>query len=252
MTKQIALTFTVGFLVMNAAAMATSELSYLPSAFFVTTAVLGILLLFRWWLFGEHLPTASEALGLKKTALSSILPGAIVVAALLLMYPVLSLVLRTPVYLTTSWASNLMGVFLTGGIAEEMLFRGSLFGSLRRQMSFRRAVFASMLVFTVSHLLLFTYLDWSVALMSTLLAVSTSIPLAILFEFGKNAIWGPVFVHTTIRTIGMVVATRQDNNSFSLAWILCCIVVPYIVLIFLPDIRKIWKRGPTNPVADLS
>lgn len=74
---------------------------------------------------------------------------------------------------------NLTGICLTGGLMEEMFFRGFLFRHLRESMHFRKAVFVSAILFTAAHLLLFTYMDWAIALSSTLLAVFMSVGLVV-------------------------------------------------------------------------
>ncbi len=239
--------FIAAFLAMHAVSILTSGLPYILGAFITSGAVLGALLILLRWVFAEPPETAAENIGLKKVPFRDMVPGLAVSVALLLAYPLLGAALNTTLALTATWPANLAGTFFTGGIAEEALFRGFLFGRLRRTMSFRRASLISMGVFSLAHLLLFTYLDWPIALLSTLLAVVTSVPLAYLFERGDNTIWSPALVHTTIRTIGMVVTTDQNYMGLAAAWMVCCMVVPYVVLAFSRDFRDIWKRQ--QPIA---
>lgn len=238
--------FIAAFLAMHAMSILTSGLPYILGAFITSGAVLGTLLILQRGVFAEPPGTVAESIGLKKTQFRDLLPGLAVSAALLLTYPLLGAGLNTKLALTENWPANLVGTFFTGGIAEEALFRGFLFGRLRRTMSFRRATLLSMLVFSLAHLLLFTYLDWPIALLSTLLAVVTSVPLAYLFERGDNTIWSPALVHTTIRTIGMVVTTDQHYMGLAGAWMISCMVVPYVVLVFTRDFREIWNRQQPN------
>ncbi len=145
------------------------------------------------------------------------------------------------------------GLFLTGGLTEEMLFTGYFFGSLRQKMRFGKAVFISAVFFALAHLVMFTYMDWRVAFLSTLLAVASSVLLAFLYEKGKSTVWSPAIVHTIIRTVGLVVTTGKQNFiQFSLVWIMACMVLPYIVLMFYGDFRMIWtKRDGTVGVVIL-
>lgn len=112
-------------------------------------------------------------------------------------------------------------------------------------MSFHKAVLISALCFTAAHLVMFTYMDWPLALLSTLLVVATSVPLAFLFEKGNNSVWSPAIVHTAIRTVGLVVTTDEKYFvQFSMIWIAACMILPYIVLIFYKDFRAIWTKRP--------
>ena len=82
------------------------------------------------------------------------------------------------------WVSLLPGLFAQAGIAEEVLFRGYLFGQVRVGRTFWRAAALSMVPFVSVHLVLFFYMAWPIALASVLLAIAISFPLAYLFELG--------------------------------------------------------------------
>jgi membrane protease YdiL (CAAX protease family) len=64
------------------------------------------------------------------------------------------------------WISLLPGLFAQAGIAEEVLFRGYLFGHIRVGRTFWRAAAVSMLPFVTVHLVLFFSMPWSIALAS--------------------------------------------------------------------------------------
>lgn len=220
-----------------------AKLPYILYALITSITVIGLLLLILKWDNKSSIISISNNLGFKKTNLKSIAPGIILSLALLLTYPLLSILLNVKIFLAEDWIYNLIGLSLTAGIAEEMLFRGYLFGSLRREMNFRKAAILSSVLFTLAHLVMFIYMAWEIALMSTLLAISTSIPLAFLFERGNNTLWSPAIVHTVIRTIGLVVTTNEIYfMKFSLLWITVILVLPYIVLLFYKDFRTIWSK----------
>lgn len=220
-----------------------AKLPYILNALITSITVIGLLLLILKWDNKSSIISISNNLGFKKTNLKSIAPGIILSVALLLIYPLLSILLNVKIFLAENWIYNLIGLSLTAGIAEEMLFRGYLFGSLRREMNFRKAAILSSVLFTLAHLVMFSYMAWEVALLSTLLAISTSIPLAFLFERGNNTLWSPAIVHTVIRTIGLVVTTDEIYfMKFSLLWITVILVLPYIVLLFYKDFRTIWSK----------
>ncbi len=234
--------FAAAFLTMHAAAMLTADLPYFTGACIVSASVLGVLLWAQYRFFGDSLPTAVRHTGLQSITAGGLAPGLVIAAALLLSYPVLGRLTGAAIVPTDRWAWNLAGTFLTGGLAEEALFRGFLFSRLRRVYTFRRAALISAGFFTLAHLLLFTYLAWPIALLSTLLAAGTAVPLAYLFERGEGTIWSPALVHTAIRTIGVVFTASENYPLLAAAWMLSCLVVPYLVLLFYPDFRRIWPR----------
>ncbi len=241
---QLYLVFTLTFLAMHFTGLMVSSLPYILNAVVSFSAVLLVLTLLNQLVSGVSFKNTIKNIGFRKTGLKSITPGIIVSSTLLLFYPLLGYLLNAEIFLAENWLLNLAGICLTGGLMEEMVFRGFLFRQLRLQMSFRRAVILSGALFTLVHLLLFVYMDWTVALMSTILAVGSSVPLAYLFERGENTVWSPALLHATIRTIGLVVTTaEQDFLPLTLAWITASLVVPYLVLLFYTHFRKIWKTA---------
>lgn len=235
--------FIVVFLVMHFTGAMVAGLPYFVNALITSATVFGAFLLLQQWNSKRSLNKIISETGFKKSGLKSILPGIIISTALILAYPLLGLLLKAEIMLAKNWLLNLSGLFLTAGLTEEMLFRGYLFGSLRRKISFRKAILTSALCFTLAHLLMFSYMDWPVALLSTLLAVAISAPLAFLFERGHNTVWSPAIVHTAIRTIGLVVTVDEKYfMQFSMMWIAACMILPYIVLIFYNEFRSIWTK----------
>lgn len=244
-TAKLYLSFVAAFLVMHYTGEVLMKLPYVFNAVVVFIALLLTVLLLNKLIHGKSIKTSISDIGLRKTNLSGLAPGIFVSGALLCTYPLLGYLFNASITLAGSWQWNVIGLMFTAGVSEEMLFRGYLFGSLRRKMSFRKAALLSALCFAAAHLFMFTYMDWPVALMSTLLAVATSLPLAFLFEKGNNTVWSPAFVHTAIRTVGLVVTTDEKYfMQFSLIWIAACMILPYIVLIFYKEFRAIWTKRP--------
>ena len=237
------LIFITAFLVMHFTGVMASDLPYIMNALITAVIVLATLVLLLSWESRYSLKDIIRSIGLHETNSKSVLPGIIIAVVLLLSYPLLSLILNAKVFLAKDWYLNLAGLFLTGGLAEEILFRGYFFAGLRKEMSFPKAALISAVFFTGAHLILFTYMDWPVALLSTLLAVACSVPFAFLFEFGDATVWSPALLHTAIRTVGLVVTTDKNHyKQFSLLWIAACIVLPYVVLVFYKDFRNTWVK----------
>lgn len=219
------------------------QLPYIVNAVIVFAAVFIVILLLNKLVHGKSMNTTIHNIGLRKTNLSGLAPGIFVSTSLACTYPLIGNFLNTGISLADNWQLNIIGLMFTAGVAEEMLFRGYLFGSLRKNLSFRKAALISTICFALAHLVMFTYMDWPVALLSTFLAIATSVPFAFLFERGSNTVWSPAIVHTTIRTIGLVVTVDEEHfMQFSLMWITACIILPYIVLTFYREFRLIWTK----------
>ena len=130
------------------------------------------------------------------------------------------------------WILLLPGLFAQAGIAEEVLFRGYLFGHIRVGRTFWRAAIVSMLPFVSVHLVLFVSMPWPIALASVLLAIVISFPLAHLFELGGNTIWAPALLHFVIQATVKVVVLSHGAESFALAWMAASAIVPLLVFTF--------------------
>jgi membrane protease YdiL (CAAX protease family) len=129
-----------------------------------------------------------------------------------------------------SWLLLLPGLFAQAGIAEEVLFRGYLFGHLRKGRTFWHAASVSMLPFVAVHLILFLSMPWPIALASVLLAVVISFPLARLFELGGNTIWAPALLHFVIQATPKILVFPQGAESFALAWMVASATTPLLVV----------------------
>ena len=127
------------------------------------------------------------------------------------------------------WLALLPGLFAQAGVAEEVLFRGYLFGRIRVGRSFWRAAALSMVPFVGVHLVLFISLAWPIALASVLLAVVISFPLAHLFELGGGTIWAPALLHFVIQATVKVAVFPHGGESFALAWMAASAIVPLLV-----------------------
>ena len=135
------------------------------------------------------------------------------------------------------WISLLPGLFAQAGIAEEVLFRGYLFGRIRRGRTFWRAAAVSMPPFVSVHLVLFLSMPWPIALASVLLAVVISFPLARLYELGGNTIWAPALLHFVIQATVKVLVFADGAESFALAWMAASAIVPLLIFTVKAPVR---------------
>lgn len=127
------------------------------------------------------------------------------------------------------WIALAPGLFAQSGIAEEVLFRGYLFGHIRVGRTFWRAACLSMLPFVAVHLVLFTTMPWPIALASVLLSMIISFPLAHLYELGGHTIWGPALLHFVIQGTVKVLVVAERPELFALAWMAASALVPLLV-----------------------
>ena len=82
---------------------------------------------------------------------------------MLAFFPVFAWATGLPLGLRPGWLLLVPGLFAQAGIAEEVLFRGFLFGHLRETRSFWRAALLSLPPFLAVHVLLFFRMDPPVA-----------------------------------------------------------------------------------------
>jgi membrane protease YdiL (CAAX protease family) len=123
------------------------------------------------------------------------------------------------------------GLFAQAGIAEEVLFRGYLFGHVREGRPFWRAAMVSCAAFVAVHLFMFLTLPWPIALASVLLAAVLSLPLAYLFELGGRTIWAPAFLHFIVQGAVKVIVPVEESPRFPLVWIAASATLPFAVLL---------------------
>ena len=195
----------------------------LAVAAFVVAALVAVECL----LFRQSPASALSSLGLGR-------PGALAVAAavglsglLLLVIPAYAYVRGVPVVPHLGWAWLLPGLFAQAGVAEEALFRGYLFRRLRQGRSFWSAALLSMVPFVVVHLFMFATLPWTIALAAVALATVISLPLAHLFEVGRNTIWPSAILHFTVQGAIKVLELPGDA-LLPVVWMAASAAIPYL------------------------
>ena len=176
------------------------------AALIVTAIMVLVALLFERQAFKHNAAQGLRAIGYGKPNPRAILVAAIIGLTMLAFFPIFSLVTGAQITLKAVWLWILVGAIALNGIGEETLFRGYVFGGLRREagLSFRQAGLISMAIFAAVHLLLFIGNPFFVGFLGTLIAVSAAFPMAYLFERGNNTIWAPVVLHVATHTIRLV------------------------------------------------
>ena len=194
----------------------------------VVTAILAVE---RWW-FAATLAAAARAVGFGAPARAGLLASAVTATVLLAAVPLYAATSGSHWTMEEHWWTRLPGLFAQAGIAEEVLFRGYLFGHLRRGRTFWRAATISMVPFVAVHLLMFFTMSWPVALASLLLAVVISFPLAHLYELGNATIWAAALLHFIVQgTVKSIHFEGESAATFPLVWMAACAVGPLLTLL---------------------
>ena len=204
----------------------------------VVTATIAV----KIFLFNRSLKDSVKDVGLTRPNALGILIAFVISVLMLLTIFVFAIVTDTSFSFYPDWYLLIPGLFFQAGIAEETLFRGYLFGYIRKKFSFWKAAGTAAIPFILVHLIMFYSLPFAIAFASILLSVIMSFPLARLFEFGGNTIWAPAILHFVVQgTVKVLVASGESAQSFQLFWITVCAVIP--LLVFLLPGKKIIFPG---------
>jgi len=184
--------------------------------------------------FNLTLPQAFRALGFGPPTARAMLAAALIACIMLLFFPIFSFIADVPIRLQADWPWILVGAIALNGVAEETLFRGFVFGGLRRAgLSFGRAGTIAMAIFAAVHLLLFVQSPFMIALLSTLLALAAAFPMAYLFERGGNSVWAPALLHVVAHTIRLVDIPEPYVLPAVASWSVMQLSMPFLAFAFL-------------------
>ena len=183
---------------------------------------------------------ALYALGFGRPNGRALLAAGIIALLMLAFFPIFSLATGAQVSLKPDWLWILLAIVTFNGIGEETLFRGYVFGGLRREagLSFRRAGFISMVIFAAVHLLLFIGNPFFVGFLGTLIAIASAFPMAYLFERGNNTIWAPVILHMGTHAIRLVDIGEPHYLIAVGIWLAMQIGMVFLVYAFLGNLLK--------------
>lgn len=198
----------------------------------ICAAVITTALLVERWLFATPARSAITALGLGRPNRRGLITALLTGLVLLLYLPISVLATGQVIQLRDGWPWIALGVFLQGGIAEEVLWRGYLFRHLRASNSFWRAAALAMLYMVAQHTLLLWSLPLPVALAAVVVALATSFPLAHLYELNDNTIWGAAIVHWIIQGMLKVFVVPDAHALLVIGgWMVASMVVPYLAML---------------------
>jgi membrane protease YdiL (CAAX protease family) len=210
------------------------------AALIVTAIMVLVAVLFERQAFKHSAAEGLRVIGFGRPNPRAVLVAAIIGLVMLVFFPIFSLITGAHIALKPNWFWILVGAIALNGIGEETLFRGYVFGGLRREagISFRQAGFISMIIFASVHLLLFVGNPFFVGFLGTLIAVSAAFPMAYLYERGNNTIWAPVVLHVATHTIRFVDISEPHYLSAVGVWLLLQIGMVFLVFLFLNNLLK--------------
>jgi membrane protease YdiL (CAAX protease family) len=129
------------------------------------------------------------------------------------------------IYDDAGWLA--LGILAQGGFAEELVFRGYLYGHLRRRYTFWRAAGLSLLPFALAHLYLFVTMPLPIALAALALSMILTFPFAWLYELGGRTIWAPAVAHAVVQ--GAIKLLVVEDPLFSLVWMAASVAALWLV-----------------------
>jgi membrane protease YdiL (CAAX protease family) len=201
----------------------------------VALVVLAVVLVLDRALLGRGWRESLLSLGVGRPSARGVLTAAVVAGALLAFFPLYARATGARLVVAPGALTLLPGLFAQGGFAEELLFRGFLFGRLREGRSFWRAAALALVPFAAAHLFLFATLPPAIAAAATLLAAVMSFPLARLYELGGRTIWPPALVHFVAQgAIKLIAAEPPPALPMGLPWMAACMVVPWLAFAVRP------------------
>jgi membrane protease YdiL (CAAX protease family) len=122
------------------------------------------------------------------------------------------------------------GVLLFHGLAEELVWRGYVYGHLRRTNSFRGAVIRTVPLIALTHVPIILSNGLAVGSLAVLSAAVTCLPLAYLYDRGGRTVWPPAIVHGLIGTWQLF--DRTYPVEFSLLILCGSILTPLTAFLF--------------------
>ena len=167
------------------------------------------------------------SLGLGAPRARGMLAALAACGVLMLAYPLYMLATGAGVSVYDGAPLLALGVFAQGGLAEELVFRGYLYGHLRRRFAFWRAAWLSLAPFALAHLYLFLTMDWPVALAALLLSMLLTFPFAWLYELGGRTIWAAALAHAVVQ--GAIKLLVVGDPVFPLVWMAACVLALWLV-----------------------
>lgn len=207
----------------------------LTNALLISGAVLVAALVVEMGLFQQSWRAALHTLGFGWPGWWASGVALLIAALQLAAYPLITWLTGYRWTLPANWPWTMVGIFVLHGVAEEVLYRGYLFGRLRQGRTFWRAAWLAVVLFALSHLPILGNQGLLVGGMAMTLAIGSSFPFARLYEQGRNTIWAPALVHAAVDTVIPILAAggmANGGQQAALLWMGISLVLPYLAFAF--------------------
>jgi membrane protease YdiL (CAAX protease family) len=185
-------------------------------------------------LFKRPVREAALRLGLGEPSIRVLAVTAWIGVGMQACYPLITTVTGARFALPSNAVPMLLGIFVMNGIAEEMMMRGYLFRHLRGLYGFGRALAWVMVIHAAAHIPILYEAGPLVGGTAVVTALAIGVPMAYLFERGRNTIWGPALLHFFANTIIVVAPpsgmTQPGMQMGAALWLVVVIIVPYLGL----------------------
>jgi membrane protease YdiL (CAAX protease family) len=179
-------------------------------------------------LFAKSIGQSVRELGLTRPRGAG-MPAALVIGALLsACLPLAAALSGATISLRDDWLWLIPGLLAQAGLAEELIFRGLLYGRIRATRPFWRSVLLSIIPFALVHTVMFFSLPWPIAAASLALSIVMCAPLAQLYELAGRTIWAPAILHAVVQGAIKLVDMNGEANLLPLIWIGACAALPYL------------------------
>jgi membrane protease YdiL (CAAX protease family) len=179
---------------------------------------------------GVALRDVPRSLGLGRPVMRAVVVAGIVGSAFFLCLLLGARAVGVTLELRENWPAVLLASLIFHGLAEELVWRGFVFGHFRRTTTFWRAVAKSVPLIALTHVPIVVSNGLAVGLLATFTAAVTCLPFAYLWERGGGTVWAPALLHGLIGTWQLFERTYPD--SFSMVVLTASIVVPMAVFLF--------------------
>lgn len=202
----------------------------------VGALVLAATLVLNRALFAPSFAQSVRELGLLTPHRLGMIAAAIVCVVLVACLPIAAAVTDTRLSLRSDWLWLIPGLLAQAGLAEEVVFRGFVFGRIRQARAFWSAVALSLAPFALVHLALFFTMPWPIAAASLVLSIIMTPALCQLYELGGRTIWAPALLHATAQgAIKLVDMEGANVSTLPLIWIGACAAIPQLAFF--------WRRA---------
>jgi membrane protease YdiL (CAAX protease family) len=220
-------TFLVAWLVLDRLVTAPpTTFSSLIALLAATTVLVGA----ERFISGSSWHEIVSRIGVVRPAVRAVVAATLVGGAVVATFVIGAAAFGIDLDLRSNWPAVLIGALLFHGVAEEMVWRGYVYGHFRRTATFKRAVLRSMPLIALTHVPIIAGEGLGVGALAVLTASVTCLPLANLYDRGGRTIWAPAIVHGSIGTWQLF--ERTFPVQFSLLILVGSIVTPLTAFAF--------------------